>query len=112
MQARGVRAQRHLSVYVAVPVDVVEVEGPLQLFPDCAAQQYRQPCYKVLTAIRGKHQTLKDSLKKHTEAAVHAQTTAMFDQFGFKNDVFASFQLSYLLTSVGRTDWLFLIVIL
>lgn len=59
VQAHSVRAHCHLSVYVSISVDVIEVEGPLQLFPHRASQQYGQPCYKVLAAMKQRHQILK-----------------------------------------------------
>lgn len=38
----------HLFVDVSVSVDVVEVEGPLELLSDGAPQQDWQRCHKVL----------------------------------------------------------------
>lgn len=59
VQTHSGRARHHLSVDVAISVDVIKVEGPLQLFPHCASQQYGQPCYKVLETMTWKHQILK-----------------------------------------------------
>lgn len=47
-------AQSHLPVYVAISVNVVEVERPLELFSQCSSQQYRQTHYKVLAAMKQK----------------------------------------------------------
>lgn len=44
-------AQSHLSVYVSISVDVIEVKCPLKLFSHCPSQQYRQPWHKVLAAV-------------------------------------------------------------
>lgn len=57
-----VRQRRsHLSVYVAISVNVVKVKRPLQLFSQCSSQQYRQTHYKVLAAMG---QKTKSDFKK------------------------------------------------
>lgn len=60
-----VRQRRsHLSVYVAISVNVVKVKRPLQLFSQCSSQQYRQTRYKVLAAMGQK--TKSDFKKNHS----------------------------------------------
>lgn len=49
---RGPRS--HLSVYVAVSVDVVKVKRPLELFSQGSSQQYGQTRDEVLAATRQK----------------------------------------------------------
>lgn len=45
--------QNHLFVDVAISVDVIKVEGPLQLLGNGAPQQDGQGCHKVLMEEKG-----------------------------------------------------------
>ncbi len=64
----AVTAQSHLSVYVAVSVNVIKVKRPLQLFSQCSSQQYRQTHYKVLVTIRQKTNSDTESKTAHGSA--------------------------------------------
>lgn len=46
--------ESHLSVYVAISVNVIQVERPLQLFSQCSSQQCRQTHHKILTESKQK----------------------------------------------------------
>lgn len=48
------RQQTNLFVDVSIPVDIVEVEGPLELLSDRAPQQDGQSRHKVLVATRSR----------------------------------------------------------
>lgn len=50
------RTLPHLSIYVPVSVNVIQVKRPLQLFPQSPPQQCGQPHHKVLAATGNKGQ--------------------------------------------------------
>ncbi len=74
--------QSHLSVYVAISVNVIKVKRPLELFSQCSSQQYRQTHYKVLAAM--KQHELGNANKEMSDILHKGRMTVSFFLFYLK----------------------------